>query len=165
MGTSKDATPAAVPVNMRRRRDIGHSSAALMNGRPDRLSNIAANPKAICSRPKVALTPGAGVIPVTQECVAQMLGVRRTTLTVVARLMQSAGLMRYRRGRIEITNRTGLEENACECYGLLRRHIDHAFSATQPQTASPHSAPIRVAPQTLPDTAAQDRVRLPLHPR
>jgi hypothetical protein len=68
------------------------------------------------------------VIPLTQESLGQMLGVRRTTLTVVARLLQSAGMIRYRRGLIHIINRAKLEENACECYGVIRQHTDRLFS-------------------------------------
>jgi CRP-like cAMP-binding protein len=67
-------------------------------------------------------------IPLTQETLGQMLGVRRTTLTVVARLLQSAGMIRYRRGLIHVVNRAKLEENACECYGVIKQHTDRLFS-------------------------------------
>jgi len=53
-------------------------------------------------------------IPLTQEFLGQMLGVRRTTVTIAARLLQSAGLIRYRRGLIHIVDRAALEEIACE---------------------------------------------------
>ncbi len=56
-----------------------------------------------------------------------MLGVRRTTLTVVARQLQTAGMIRYRRGVIHIVRREGLEENACECYDVIKRHADNLF--------------------------------------
>jgi CRP-like cAMP-binding protein len=68
------------------------------------------------------------VIPLTQEVLAQMLGVRRTTLTMVARLLQRAGMIRYRRGVIHIVSRAALEENACECYAVIKRHADNLFS-------------------------------------
>ncbi len=64
------------------------------------------------------------VVPITQEFLAQMLGVRRTTVTLVAQSLQDAGLLRYRRGRIEILDRDRLEERACECYGVVRRTIE-----------------------------------------
>jgi Mn-dependent DtxR family transcriptional regulator len=59
-------------------------------------------------------------LPVTQELLSQLLGVRRTTLTITARNLQTAGLIRYRRGLIEIVDRGGLEAKACECYDLIR---------------------------------------------
>src|SRR5215510_5211999 len=54
-------------------------------------------------------------IPLTQEFLAQMLGVRRTTVTIAARLLQSAGLIRYRRGLIHVVDRAALEDISCEC--------------------------------------------------
>jgi CRP-like cAMP-binding protein len=66
-------------------------------------------------------------IPLTQEFLAQMLGVRRTTVTIAARLLQSAGLVRYRRGLIHIIDRRRLEEIACECYAVVRHNLDKVF--------------------------------------
>jgi len=56
-----------------------------------------------------------------------MLGVRRTTVTIAARLLQSAGLIRYRRGLIQILDRRALEDIACECYAAVRRNADNVF--------------------------------------
>jgi Mn-dependent DtxR family transcriptional regulator len=58
-----------------------------------------------------------------------MLGVRRTTVSVVANMLQQAGLIRYHRGRIKITDRTGLEARACECYEAIRRHVEEIAPA------------------------------------
>ena len=63
-------------------------------------------------------------IRLTHEFLSQMLGVRRPTVTVVARMLQDAGLIRYHRGHIEIVDRRGLEARACECYEAIRRQID-----------------------------------------
>jgi CRP-like cAMP-binding protein len=63
---------------------------------------------------------GRNELPLTQESLAQMLGIRRTTVTLVARSMQVRGLITYRRGRILILDREGLEEFACECYDIMR---------------------------------------------
>jgi hypothetical protein len=56
----------------------------------------------------------------TREYLAEMLGVRRSTVTVVARSLQGAGLINYRRGAIHVLDRLGLEAAACECYRLIR---------------------------------------------
>jgi len=69
-------------------------------------------------------------LSLTQEFLSQMLGVRRTTLTLIARDLQAAGLIRYRRGNIEIMDRNGLEAKACECYAVIRRRSEEVFSQT-----------------------------------
>ena len=56
----------------------------------------------------------------TQEYLADMLGVRRSTVTVVANSLQQAGLIHYRRGAINVLDRLGLEAAACECYRIIR---------------------------------------------
>lgn len=61
------------------------------------------------------------LVPLTQEFLSQMLGVRRTTVTAIARSLQNTGIIQYTRGRIEITNRDKLKKSACECYDVLRR--------------------------------------------
>lgn len=66
----------------------------------------------------------ADIVALTQEFLAEMLGVQRTTVTIVARTAQNAGLIRYHRGRIKVTDRAGLEAAACECYGTIRRHTE-----------------------------------------
>ena len=66
-------------------------------------------------------------LPLTQEFLGQMLGVRRTTVTIAARLLQKAGMIHYRRGRIQIFDGPALEGIACECYAVLKHNIDKVF--------------------------------------
>jgi CRP-like cAMP-binding protein len=68
------------------------------------------------------------VLPLTQEFLSEMLGVQRTTVTMLARELQDLGLIHYRRGRIEIRDRPGLERKACECYDVVRRKTDEVFT-------------------------------------
>jgi CRP-like cAMP-binding protein len=71
----------------------------------------------------------SNVILLTQEFLGQMLGVRRTTVTIAARLLQSAGLIRYRRGHIHILDRAALEDISCECYAVVRQNADKVFES------------------------------------
>jgi CRP-like cAMP-binding protein len=59
---------------------------------------------------------GSDQLPFTQEFLAEMLGVRRTSVTAVARTLQEAGMVKYTRGKIEILDVEGLREGACECH-------------------------------------------------
>ncbi len=67
---------------------------------------------------------GSDKLELTQEFLAQMLGVQRSSVSIVANTLQQAGLIRYRRGRIEITNLAGLQDACCECYGVVKAHYD-----------------------------------------
>jgi CRP-like cAMP-binding protein len=60
----------------------------------------------------------------TQESLAQMLGVRRASVSTAAARLQQAGLIRYRRGNITIVDRAVLEHASCECYGLVKAEYD-----------------------------------------
>ncbi|MDR3461285.1 MAG: Crp/Fnr family transcriptional regulator [Beijerinckiaceae bacterium] len=68
------------------------------------------------------------ILPLTHELLSEMLGVQRTTVTVVARALQTQGLVRYRRGQVEIIDRHGLEKKACECYEVVRGKSEEVFS-------------------------------------
>lgn len=64
---------------------------------------------------------GSDHIPLTQELIAEMLGVRRTTVTLLAVTLQHKGLIKYARGHITILNREELERCACECYAVMKQ--------------------------------------------
>ena len=63
-------------------------------------------------------------LAMTQELIANMLGVRREGVTEAAGKLQDAGLIRYRRGRITVVDREGLEARACECYQVVKTEFD-----------------------------------------
>jgi CRP-like cAMP-binding protein len=67
------------------------------------------------------------IIPLTQELLSEMLGVRRSSVSEVASALQAAGLIRYSRGTIEIVDRKALEGAACECYETIRRQTEAAL--------------------------------------
>jgi CRP-like cAMP-binding protein len=68
-------------------------------------------------------------LPFTQEFLAEMLGVRRTSVTTVARTLQEAGIVKYRRGKIEILDVEGLREGACECYETVKEQYSQLLGA------------------------------------
>jgi CRP-like cAMP-binding protein len=64
----------------------------------------------------------------TQEFLSQMLGVRRASVSVVAAILQKAGLISYSRGRIKICDRVGLEATSCECYRIVKQEFDRLLT-------------------------------------
>jgi len=77
---------------------------------------------------------GSDELLITQEFLAQMLGVRRSHLSVVANTLQKAGFISYRRGRVRIVNVDGLKEAACECYETVRAHYARLLDGGGQQT-------------------------------
>jgi CRP-like cAMP-binding protein len=67
----------------------------------------------------------------TQEYLAEMLGVRRTSVTLVAHTLQTAGFIKYTRGKIQIIDAEGLAESACECYETVKRHYEKLIWPTR----------------------------------
>ena len=68
-------------------------------------------------------------LTMTQELIANMLGVRREGVTEGALALQSAGLIRYSRGRITVLDRPGLERRTCECYAVVKKEYDRLLPA------------------------------------
>jgi hypothetical protein len=62
-------------------------------------------------------------LDLTQEAMANLLGVRRESITETSGKLQRAGLIRYHRGRITVLNRPGLEARVCECYAVVRAEL------------------------------------------
>ena len=67
-------------------------------------------------------------LSMTQELMASMLGMRREGVTEAAGKLQRAGMIRYVRGKIEVTDRPKLEKNVCECYGAIKSEFDRMLT-------------------------------------
>ncbi len=67
---------------------------------------------------------GSNSVPLTQELIAQMLGTRRSSVTVAAGALQKAGIITHTRGDVKIVDRQQLEETSCECYGIMLEQIE-----------------------------------------
>jgi CRP-like cAMP-binding protein len=78
----------------------------------------------------------ADTLPLTHEFLAEMLGVQRSSVSVVTRTLQTAGLIQQSRGSITVTDRAGLEETACECYGKIRRLFERLLPGTYPPVSA-----------------------------
>ena len=66
----------------------------------------------------------------TQQTIAHTLGIRRGGISEVAGRLQEAGIIDYRRGRIQVLNRSGLEANVCECYGVVKLETERLLRST-----------------------------------
>ena len=74
---------------------------------------------------------GSDDLPFTQEYLAEMLGVRRTSVTGVARSLQETGIIKYARGKIRIIDADALHDSACECYESVKQHYDRMLGRGQ----------------------------------
>ena len=72
-------------------------------------------------------------LPLTQEYLAQMLGVHRSTVIRGARLLQNDGVIRSARGLLTVVNRAKLEKASCECYGAVARHYERILRLAEEQ--------------------------------
>jgi CRP-like cAMP-binding protein len=77
----------------------------------------------------------------TQELIANMLGVRREGVTEAAGKLQAEGLIEYSRGRITVIDRARLEKRVCECYGVVKREYDRLLPAGLSASAADLNAP------------------------
>jgi CRP-like cAMP-binding protein len=75
---------------------------------------------------------GADEFGLTQELLSEMLGVRRATVTIAAGMLQKAGLIRYRRGWIEILDPGRLAAAACECHSVIRQEYERFLADVLP---------------------------------
>lgn len=72
---------------------------------------------------------GTDEIMLTQRFIAEMLGIRRPSVTVAAGLLQKAGFIAYSRGHVTILDRAGLENAVCECYSIVNRELENLVGA------------------------------------
>lgn len=79
---------------------------------------------------------GVAELSLTQDLIAVMLGVRRSTVSVAAGTLQKAGVIRYQHGRITIVDRVGLENAACECYEAVAGEYRRLFGEEQVRSSS-----------------------------
>ncbi len=121
-----------------RRLITNYSQAMLMHTFQNVSCNAVHPVEARCCRWILAMRDRAGqdTLPLTHEFLAEMLGVQRSSVSVVARTLQTAGLIQQARGSITVTDRAGLEEVACECYGKIRRIYERLLPGTFPQSRS-----------------------------
>jgi CRP-like cAMP-binding protein len=82
----------------------------------------------------------ASELVMTQELVANALGVRREGITEAAGKLRNASIIRYRRGHISVLERSGLETRACECYGVVRKELDRLLCDVRQRQGTGQSA-------------------------
>jgi CRP-like cAMP-binding protein len=97
---------------------------------------------------------------ITQEMIANLLGVRREGVTEAAGKLQRAGLIDYRRGRITVLDRPGLEERVCECYHVVKTEFDRLLTQAHPLR---EPATSRIQPWRF--QASREAKQSTLHPK
>jgi CRP-like cAMP-binding protein len=80
------------------------------------------------------------VLPLTHEFLSHMLGTRRTTVTLAAQSLQFMGLIEYHRGTVRILDVPGLERISCECYRVVKDHLDNFTEMEQEQDSNERAA-------------------------
>ncbi len=71
---------------------------------------------------------GSDTLDLTQEFIAEMLGVRRPSVTAAAAVLQQAGFIRYHRGVITVLDRAGIESLSCTCYAVVRTEFQRLLA-------------------------------------
>jgi len=99
-------------------------------------------------------------VRMTQELASSLLGVRREGVTAAALKLQNAGIISYRRGRIEVLDRARLEQRSCECYAVAKREYDRLL----PQACFATAQAAEPAPAAVPAVAVSPNYR-PAYPR
>ena len=109
---------------------IRHEQAILVQAQQSAACNISHTLEARLARWLLRCRDlmGSDDLVLTQEFIGQMLGVRRTSVSIVAGTLQQAGLVRYRRGHIHIADLEGLLEAACECYQAVKTQSDRLLN-------------------------------------
>ncbi|EIM30171.1 Crp/Fnr family transcriptional regulator [Microvirga lotononidis] len=117
---------------------MNYSQAMLMHTFQNVSCNAVHPVEARCCRWILTMHDRAGqdTLLLTHEFLAEMLGVQRSSVSIVTRTLQTAGLIQQARGSITVTDRAGLEEVACECYGKIRRMYERLLPGTYTQTQS-----------------------------
>lgn len=103
-------------------------------------------------------------VPLTQSTLAQMLGVRRTTVTLIAGRLEALGVIRCHRGYMQIVDQHELERHSCECHAMLNGYVSKLLAASA-DGGGPHVAIAGTAAQSSPAGDASDsRPRLASRP-
>jgi Mn-dependent DtxR family transcriptional regulator len=77
-------------------------------------------------------------LPLTQDFMAQMMGVRRPSVSLVAGTLQQAGLIKYRRGHITIVDIERVQDSACECYETVKAHYEAMLRDAEDGNSAKH---------------------------
>jgi CRP-like cAMP-binding protein len=117
---------------------IGYEQFVLAQAQQSAACNVTHDLQARLARwlLRVRDVTGSDSFVLTQESIAEMLGVGRTSVSITAHTMRQAGLISYRRGQIRVETFDGLRDMACECYGVIRMRYDRLAPPGQPVTAS-----------------------------
>ncbi len=125
----------------------------------------------LCKRLLLSLDRlSSSAMMMTQELIANMLGVRREGVSVAAFRLQRDGLIRYARGCIEVLDRPGLERRACECYGVVKRECHRLLPDAAPVTVPARAGAAMRQPDAAVDSImascarAAQRVRREIRP-